>query len=326
MQDLKAREHLGWESMGDVGPGTMGWLDSNICPCPRTGAAPACCPSCAGPNPPNPPTPPNPPAPPCPPCTASAPRPVGCPPCPATDHIEDCEPADLTSVAAARAAALTELDATITAAAVRPLPVTVAQAMWRAFRTDTVTDADDVVAKLRAIRSGLPGVTVECEGAHWLFCPDASALGYTRPVSHLFGHGSIHVCTPGWQGMTAEQQAETLIHEGSHRFNGTNDDAGYFSLEGEESAQTAGTSRSLRLNNADSYTALCIYLTRKPAADVESKGEAYRGNQLGVVQAPTGPIALPGDPAAPRFQVTGNPPNSAFTFRWVIADPQDRRY
>jgi len=96
--------------------------------------------------------------------------------------------------------------------------------------------------------------------------------------------------------LTAAQQAETVIHEGSHRFNGTNDDAGYFSLEGEESGQTAGQSPFVRLGNADSYTVFCIYLTRKPPADVETKGEAYRGNQLAVAQDPTGPIALPGTP------------------------------
>lgn len=45
-----------------------------------------------------------------------------------------------------------------------------------------------------------------------------------------------------------------------------------------------------------------------------------------MVQDPAGPVALPGNPAVPRFRVTGDPPNSAFTFRWVLADRQDRRY
>ena len=241
-------------------------------------------------------------------------------------NIQGCDTTDLTSVAAARTAALTELDATIALAAVRPLTTTVRQAMWRAFRTDAVTDADAVVAKLRAIRSGLPGVTIECEGLDWWFCTDTGTFGFTRPISHWLGSGNIHICSAGWRTLTAAQQAETLIHEGSHRFNGTGDGVGYFTLEGDESAETAGASRSARLDNADSYAALSIYLTRKPAAVVERLGEEYRGNRLAVVQDPPGPIPLPGTPSTPAFRVTGNPPNSAFTFRWVIADRRDRRY
>jgi hypothetical protein len=318
---LKARERLGWESMGDVGPGTMAWLDANSCRCPRTGPAPACCPACSSPTP----VPPVPPTPVCPDCSAPGPRPAGCPPCPTTDHIQDCDSTDTATVAAARAAALTELAATISTASVRPLTPTVRQAMWRAFRIDSVSDTDSVVARLRAIQSGLPSLTIECEGADFLFCPDG-VLGYTRPISHLLGTGNIHVCTPGWRGLSAAQQAETVIHEGSHRFNGTNDDGGYFSLEGDESGATAGQLPGVRLNNADSYTAFCIYLTRKPPAEVEDLGEGYRGNQLAVEQDPTGPIALPGTPDSPRLRIRGNPPNSGFTFRWVIADRQDRRY
>ena len=289
VKKLKADNHLGFETMGDVGPGTMGWLDANVCRCPRTGTGPACCPACSGPDP----TPPTPLV--CPECGTPGPRPPGCPPCPPTDNLQDCETEEVKTVSAARAAALTELDATITAASVRPLTSTVRQALWRAFRADTEAHADAVVAKLKAIQAGLPSLTIECEGADFLFCREGT-FAFTRPISHIIGKGNIHICTPGWRGLTAAQQAETVIHEGSHRFNGTNDDAGYFSLEGEESGQTAGQSPFVRLGNADSYTVFCIYLTRKPPADVETKGEAYRGNQLAVAQDPTGPIALPGTP------------------------------
>jgi hypothetical protein len=59
---------------------------------------------------------------------------------------------------------------------------------------------------------------------------------------------------------------------------------------------------------------------------VASRGEDYRGNRLGIEQDPGGPIALPGTPETPLFRVLSDPRHSAFKFRWVIADRQDRRY
>lgn len=69
---LKKKEGLGWETMGDVGPGTMDFLDKKFppatCPpCPSTAPRPAGCAPC-------PPVK-------CPPCPSTAPRPAGCPPC-----------------------------------------------------------------------------------------------------------------------------------------------------------------------------------------------------------------------------------------------------
>lgn len=69
---LKTKEGLGWETMGDVGPGTMEFLDKKFppatCPpCSSTAPRPAGCAPC-------PPVP-------CPPCPSPDPRPAGCPPC-----------------------------------------------------------------------------------------------------------------------------------------------------------------------------------------------------------------------------------------------------
>jgi hypothetical protein len=79
---LKKKEGLGWESMGDVGPGTIAWLDKRFppmpCPpCPASGPRPLSCPPC-------PPVP-------CPPCPSDAPRPAECPPC-AAPSLHVCGP------------------------------------------------------------------------------------------------------------------------------------------------------------------------------------------------------------------------------------------
>lgn len=71
---LKRTEHLGWEGMGDVGPGTMAFLNTRFTPpCPHALPSPPC-PPCASPEQQ------------CPPCPAPgqpAPdRPPACAPCP----------------------------------------------------------------------------------------------------------------------------------------------------------------------------------------------------------------------------------------------------
>jgi hypothetical protein len=79
VKKLKKDKGLGWETMGDVGPGTMAWLDKQFppatcAPCPDPGPRPPSCPPC--------------PATTCPPCPSESPRPPECPPCPAaSSHV-----------------------------------------------------------------------------------------------------------------------------------------------------------------------------------------------------------------------------------------------
>jgi hypothetical protein len=56
VRKLKKDKRLGWEDMGDVGPGTMAWLDKEFRPVTPV----------------------------CPPCPSTSPRPPGCPPCGST--------------------------------------------------------------------------------------------------------------------------------------------------------------------------------------------------------------------------------------------------
>jgi peptidoglycan hydrolase-like protein with peptidoglycan-binding domain len=58
VKELKRTKHLGFETLGDVGPGTMDFLNKHFTPpCPRTLPSPPCPPCSGGPTPPTPPTP-----------------------------------------------------------------------------------------------------------------------------------------------------------------------------------------------------------------------------------------------------------------------------
>ena len=126
-------------------------------------------------------------------------------------------------------------------------------------------------------------------------------------------------------------QRHLVLHEGSHRFNNT-DDEGYFGSDCRDSAATAGLSKSDRLDNADSYACVVHHLLHSPEGDMESLLEDYTGRSLGgLEQTSAGPIDLNAtDTKKPLFSIrkTDGPLATipGFEYRWVIRDANDRRY
>jgi hypothetical protein len=253
-------------------------------------------------------------------------------PAPVTaNKFPDCLVTELPSLQAAVTKALVDLDTAISKLAPRPVPTDIQDALWLAFRRNDEATADTVKAKLQAIRNGLPTATIECEQpgdiGDSFFC-GGSTQGYTRVIPALLGLGNIHVCMRNWAACGADEQALIVTHEGSHRFNNTSDDGGYFDApDCLETSETAGTLSGTRLDNADSYSCVVRYLTNTPAAVLASRAAEYRGTSLRLVQDPPGVIDLNGpDVFNPFFKVEGLPQSSGFKFRWVMADDSDRRY
>jgi len=107
-------------------------------------------------------------------------------------------------------------------------------------------NATRIALRLRDINKGLKGVTIECE--------NPASFAYTRGIPAI-AMGNIHLCQPQFHDPTVEQRAETIVHEGSHKFIGTGDN-GYYTLNCDETAETQALSDSGREDNADCYGCL----------------------------------------------------------------------
>jgi len=114
-----------------------------------------------------------------------------------------------------------------------------------------------IALRLLIIAKGLESATIECENpGGWFygtFCE--GALAYVRPTPAFFGLGSIHLCQPGFHNLSEPQRVATLIHEGAHRYIGSDDEA-YYTLGCAETGETRALSDRDKRDNADSYGCL----------------------------------------------------------------------
>lgn len=235
----------------------------------------------------------------------------------------DCSTSDEAAIEAAAVQAQTDLDTAITALNTRPLTTQVSNALFLAFRSNSVSTADSVKQKLQAIRNGVPNVSFECEHPgsvlYGHFCPP-QRYGYVRHVGWV-----IHMCMSKFLTMAANSQSRAIVHESSHFFTSTSDE-GYLTFpDCQETGQTAGDPPADRLDNADSYACLVHYLAHGTAANIAGRAQAYEGGNLTMSQSTPGPINLSsGVPKDPLFEIRGVPSDSGFVFRWVIDVNGDR--
>jgi uncharacterized protein DUF4157 len=226
--------------------------------------------------------------------------------------------------------AVADLNGVITSLGERPLSDDTKAALFLAFRSDDERSADRVKKTFEKIKTGLESDSIRCDQPEdepsfgKTLTPEAfqcvgKRLGYTTPLFN------IHICMKHWPGVSRVLRLQNLIHEGAHAFDHQVGDAGYFDYR--TCAETASTEKltSQRLETPDSYSCFVHYL--KYDTGIKARAESYKGKTLAVTQDPGGPIDLNStNEKAPMFRISGVPPHSGFQFRWVIADPADKRY
>lgn len=248
----------------------------------------------------------------------------------------DCNQAQRPLVEQALNDADSDLGTAITKLSAGPLASEVRDALWLMFRNSSHTVARRVKDRLQEIKDGLQNATVECEQtdsvAYSHFCR-GRRTGYVRTIPSLLGLGNIHLCMGNWMVRGRFGRAETIMHEGSHRFNQTGD-VYYFTNRGNicrETGSSMGQYQTHRLRNADSYSCIAYHLAHTPAATLtalaNASGATGQHVGIGLILAlnPTGPIDLDQNAHSTLFEVIGNV-QGGFATRWMIHDEQDRRY
>ena len=171
-----------------------------------------------------------------------------------TDY-EDCSADHEQEVRAAVAAALPAIVRTVNR--IMGTSTEARDALIKYFGQSGPDHAVSIARDLLLIRAGLPDVTIECENPgtflYGTMCTGASA--YVRSATALTGIGNIHVCQPAFHNASEARRMEIIVHEGSHRFNDT-DDNGYYDSSCNDTSQTSGLSDEDRRDNADSYGCL----------------------------------------------------------------------
>lgn len=120
------------------------------------------------------------------------------------------------------------------------------------FHAHDVGTASVVAAKLIATAAALArDVPIDVHGFPMPRLPgDEEVVGGMVPVSPIFGAGDIHLF-PAFFQVGAEEQAEIVLHEATHKYIGTVDHA-YFQKPEYDKLTVPEA-----LENADSYTELC---------------------------------------------------------------------
>jgi hypothetical protein len=171
--------------------------------------------------------------------------------------VQDCTDEQKKGITDAVNAAGPGITATVNSISQPKLTPAANKALVAYFGASGPGKAASIAAKLGKINSGIPGVTIECESPGSLFyghfCDEN--LAYVRPVPAFFGLGNIHTCQPQFNNLTPTQRAETIIHEGAHRFAGAGDKA-YYTLDCGETPETKALSDDQRMDNADSFGCL----------------------------------------------------------------------
>jgi hypothetical protein len=118
----------------------------------------------------------------------------------------------------------------------------VSAALQSNFHSTEAKVVTEVLSKLQTIRAAFNGtipIEVESEG-------DARAYVYRI-------WSDIHLCPPWFADTDPDGRARTIIHECSHKYTGTDDEAYHW-----DTANYAGLSVKDALDNADSYAWFCI--------------------------------------------------------------------
>lgn len=179
-------------------------------------------------------------------------------PRPIPSQIQDCEPAHARAIANARrfAPLATRIAANAIMSSQRSPAITAA--LTKYFGPNGPNQAAAIALRLHRIAARLPDVGIECEypGSFGYnhFC--GGSWAYVRPIPALVGVGNMHICQPQFHALGQPMyQMITIVHEGAHRFIDVTDE-GYYTLECEDTAETAGLTEGQRRNNADCYSCL----------------------------------------------------------------------
>jgi outer membrane protein OmpA-like peptidoglycan-associated protein len=244
-----------------------------------------------------------------------------------TNALQDCTPDQKTTIRDAMSRALSDLDTAIARLSARPLTEHARNAMFMAFRVDDDKAADDAVASLKKIRSGLPSVTIECDQKDDL---NIACRGETAAATNLIT-GIVHLCMGDWDSSdNVEENPRTLVHEGAHAFAGApgvGQDP-YFDSRCDESADTAAWGPGGRTGKADPLACVVYHVTHHTAEQAKDLKQLYSGEAFTtIVQTlPKGPISLRGPEKKPVFILNKAPVAGGFTFRWRLFDDTGRHY
>jgi hypothetical protein len=179
--------------------------------------------------------------------------------------IEECtpedSPADMGKVHGDVLLALGGVDSTISQISARPLTPLTSGALMSYFKASGPEETAAIASSLRLIATGLPGARIACaypgSPLHDLNCapesdnPHVAVAEPTRP----FGQGRILLCQPVYGAPGPAQRAQTIVHEGAHRYLGA-DDRGYFGFRCGPSSETDPLEYEDLRANADSYGCL----------------------------------------------------------------------
>lgn len=228
-----------------------------------------------------------------------------------------------------------------------PLPDSVNNALFLAFRDTSEATRILVRQRLDVIRGRIRTATYQCTSAGeegFDRCTSRSGRPRAAYVLHE-GEGStrasvgnVMLCFPAFSGNSLAAQAGTIIHELAHYYLGV-DDTGYFhngcvesrrpetaTGEAHEDSGTEGDAPGTRLFNADSYACFVHFLTVMPPADMAVRAAGYRGENLSI-GSPGGTTIYTETTYEedPIFNIEGIPDMdshrfhaSGMRFRWVL--------
>jgi len=313
VKQLKKTNHLGWESMGDVGPGTMDWLNKGFttasvgtCPprCPEDRRTPGC-PAC-------------PPTPFCPPCPEE-PRTPGCeacpPPKPAPQPRANCSDEEAGRIAGALTGAIADLNSAL-GMLDQPSPLR-DDVLWLAFRSTGEGDIPAIRKVLTAVAGGLPTASIECSDPGILICASPTEYAATNSLT-----GTIFIC----RSRILQLDGRTLVHEGCHAFGGLNAGGELYHDDDCGEGDVAGQTRAFRLQNADSFACFVELLTHSAETNLAARVQHSKGGDLALGQKPPGDIKLSGPETAPSFSLVGFSEMGIKGVRWILRDDADRKY
>ncbi len=228
-----------------------------------------------------------------------------------------------------------------------PMPGTVNDALFLAFRDTSEATRNTVRQRLGTIRDHMRTATYQCASSGeegFDGCTSRSGRPRNAYVSHTDDGsrrvfiGNIMLCLPAFSDNPLAEQAGTIIHELAHYYLGV-DDTGYFRAdcgeterpaaardESHEDSGTEGDAPATRLFNADSYSCFVHFLAVMPASDMTARAAGFRGESLSI-GSPDGATIHDETTVEqePIFNIDGIPGMeghrfhaSGMRFRWVL--------